>query len=884
MASKPSFFNGRQWTLVLGLFAALALIVFHQVLVPGQVLFSNDGPVGQLMSACHQLPQRFAGCWEDLDIVGYRESAALPNISFFLQWLLKPVLFSKLYAPTAVVILGLSAWAFFRELKLTAPACILGGLAAMLNSAFFSVACWGIAAHTLAIAMTFLALAALVSTAAPRRWLRVVIAGFCVGMGVTEGADVGALCSIFVVLFVIYQVCITEGSRVKHAFAGVGRVVLIAVCAALVAASAVSELVSNNIKDISGTQQDAKTRAEHWNWATQWSLPKREALGIIVPGLFGYRLDSTDGSQYWGAIGQAVEWRDYFANGSQGAGPDDKYKRNSGTGYYPGTLVMMLALWAVLQSLRTPSLFDSGQRKWIWFWAAVIVVSLLLAFGRYAPLYRFLYALPYFSTIRNPIKFLYFVSMAVVALFAFGMDGLWRGFVNKSEAEQKRTKPGRFENLWLPGSFIFLALIFIAWAIYAGHQEKLEEYLQSVQFDAAAAHLIAMFSFGQVKLFIFCLAVSTVLVNLALRRYFTNKSASWFVGIFGLFLVIDLGLANQPWITFLDYRNENATNPILDSLRENSYEHRVALVPLKGPAGPTTMEQIYHGDWQLHQFPFYNIQSFDTSQLTRAPVDLTAFSMRFGTLPEVFVRKWQLTNTRYLLGSVGMQAFMNDSLDPVLHRFRIATRFSFVPRPGVFAVNKVWDLTAVPDVNGQFAVFEFTGALPRARLYSQWEVNSNAPAVLEQIASPGFDPEKTVMVAGVIPAPSSNPAQAAGTVAFENYAPKRIQLKAEAAAPAVLLLNDRFDSNWRVYVDGRPETLLRCNYLMRGVYLASAGSHTVEFRFEPSTWPLSVSLAAVFVGLFLVGFVFVGPKSAKNPKPQEHSPKNVHAATSVTSK
>ena len=74
----------------------------------------------------------------------------------------------------------------------------------------------------------------------------------------------------------------------------------------------------------------------------------------------------------------------------------------------------------------------------------------------------------------------------------------------------------------------------------------------------------------------------------------------------------------------------------------------------------------------------------------------------------------------------------------------------------------------------------------------------------------------------------------------------------------MLLLNDRFDPNWKVRVDGKPETLLRCNYIMRGVYL-TPGAHTVEFRFQPPVGPLYVSLAAIGVGLVLLGLIWFAP-------------------------
>jgi uncharacterized iron-regulated membrane protein len=43
---------------------------------------------------------------------------------------------------------------------------------------------------------------------------------------------------------------------------------------------------------------------------------------------------------------------------------------------------------------------------------------------------------------------------------------------------------------------------------------------------------------------------------------------------------------------------------------------------------------------------------------------------------------------------------------------------------------------------------------------------------------------------------------------------------------------------------------------MRGVYLPTAGQHTVDFRFSLPNRPLWVTLAALIVGLGLCGFLF----------------------------
>ena len=55
---------------------------------------------------------------------------------------------------------------------------------------------------------------------------------------------------------------------------------------------------------------------------------------------------------------------------------------------------------------------------------------------------------------------------------------------------------------------------------------------------------------------------------------------------------------------------------------------------------------------------------------------------------------------------------------------------------------------------------------------------------------------------------------------------------ANATTPAVLLLNDRITPEWRVWVDQKPAPLLRCNYLMRGVYLDTQASTRSSFDFN----------------------------------------------------
>lgn len=96
--------------------------------------------------------------------------------------------------------------------------------------------------------------------------------------------------------------------------------------------------------------------------------------------------------------------------------------------------------------------------------------------------------------------------------------------------------------------------------------------------------------------------------------------------------------------------------------------------------------------------------------------------------------------------------------------------------------------------------------------------------------------------------------QNAGDVKFKSYAPNHIILQT-TTLPSVLLLNDKYDDNWKVWVDGRPTKLLRCNFIMQGVFLDHPGEHRVEFRYQTSLAGLYVSLGAILASLGLLAYV-----------------------------
>ena len=744
--------------------------------------------------------------------------------------------------------------------------------------------------------MSYLAIGLVASGRRAKRrmewWASYGLAGLAVGVGILEASDMGAVWALIVLAYLVWEALIGDGPLAGRFIRGLNRSLVVAAFAILMAGPSLIGAFRPSSAE-HATIQDARARVERWNWATQWSLPKKETAGLLVPGLFGFRMDTPGGGEYWGGIGRSPELDDWLDGGRKGPQPSFGFMRFTGGGNYLGVLVALVALWAALRALRKDdTLFTLPERKLIWFWSGLAIVCLLLAFGRFAPFYRFAYSLPCFSTFRNPAKFLNLLTLAVSLLFACGLKGLWRQYLAPGEADfpnlasRLRTwwsEGNRFDRRWAVGCGAAFGLSLLAWLIYWVSQGALGRYLETVGFPQNEAQKIAAFSVRQMGWFALFFLLGAGLLVLILSGAFAGPRASRAGLLLGLLLVADLGRANLPWIIHWDYQQKYAANDVIEFLRQKPYEHRVAGLPFSSTEQSSWLNELYRIEWAQHHFSYYNIQSLDIVQLPIMPEDLAAFENALSpqatnTLFRI-TRRWQLTNTRYLLGPASFLDQINSGLDHGEPRFRIARSFDIVLKTGVEKAARLEDFTAVFNPNGQYAIFEFTGALPRARLYSHWQVNTNGSATLEQLCSPAFDPERTVLVDRPLSADQTteNAGEAGdGGVEFVSYSSKEIILQTHAKSASVLLLNDRFDPQWSVAVDGKRATLLRCNYLMRGVQLP-AGTHAVRFSFEipfslpfarldvepdtqavsfvfhiPTGVPSYVTLSAYGVGLVLV--------------------------------
>jgi hypothetical protein len=175
--------------------------------------------------------------------------------------------------------------------------------------------------------------------------------------------------------------------------------------------------------------------------------------------------------------------------------------------------------------------------------------------------------------------------------------------------------------------------------------------------------------------------------------------------------------------------------------------------------------------------------------------------------------------------------------------------------------------------------------VPRAYVVGQAQVAESAPAALEAMRRPDYDPQREVVLErdpgppppprtplrgrlrvwrdriedwlglwsdprrGTVPPNEALPAsgaEGAGDTAIVHDEAEQIAVRVDAALPAVLVVRDTYYPGWTATVDGEPAPLWRADYLFRAVPVP-AGSHVVELRFHSRALArgLQVSLLAL---------------------------------------
>jgi len=485
--------------------------------------------------------------------------------------------------------------------------------------------------------------------------------------------------------------------------------------------------------------------------------------------------------------------------------------------HYLGAISLMgVSLW-----------FFYGTRKEKGILLTLVIISLVLAFGRYTPIYPFLYQhIPFFGVIRFPEKF-FFLSYSLILFITL------RGLYEFLESDHPPAKGPIIILSSIPVLMIVLYLFLrfetvslfqmIAWATQAppspstlrGASGILFSLERQITLMVGIILIVALWKYGKIR---------------------TNLFQALIVGL----VFFDLTSAHRPHQYLLDadivYKSPRViAEPSSERNRIFYYPPGSSLHPSRfSMLGQPSFQEV-HGLIFSHLIPNIGVfHGFDYMQEIDA---LGRWPYRFFL---GFANNLPVDKQFRLLGRLNVGHII--ALRPLTHEGVTQVRH--------FPEHPSW-------------LYKIDRITPRAYIASKVIAEEDPGKTLERLSSKEFDPVNEVILEGPLSAPATKNIQANAEI--ESYTDHNVKIRASLNSPGVLVLADSFYPGWHVYVDGEEKEILRANLFFRGVPL-SPGESLVEFRYEPRSFRigLAISLASLFgVTVGTVSFlVFRRKKSA----------------------
>jgi hypothetical protein len=777
-----------------------------------------------------------AGSFQVLNWLG---AAFLPqplNPFSFAAGNLAPWLFFTAYAPFIATLALLAMAAFLRELELSRPAALFGGViyawqgdllpfvypghyAYITTWPLFAVAAWG----ALRIQRT-------------RLWAYAVISGVCCGLMVGLQPDRGAIASLLVAALYLAPLLLRPPSgRASDYLVNMGHLALCVGVAFLVALAPLLALFQSNIVGVKLV--GAASREQTYDLVTQFSLGPAETLSYLVPGFFGWHINSVSGP-YWGWIG---EWPDWPKN--------HETIRNMNLAISTtGTVATALVLIGAALLLPGRLLGASGLTVRQYFYGRLLLtlgfITLILAWGWHTGLYRLVFELPLMDKWRNPLKWLEMTNFVLVVLSALGLQYL----LTSLDAETPDIKVVRRRLTWVTLGLLgliglgFLASYPVA-IVLAGNLQAGGYDPYSVANIMSTMHVSLLWAF--ILMALFCVVLRALWRPDSLRGW--RLENPWLHRLWQQILrpdhlpltltlslaalaVVQLGWVAGQFISPLPIQTMTETNPLLEELKAESDTLHVRSSVATGDGILNSLLQ--------NQFSAMGISCLDVSAASRIPDDLQAF---FGALAKNRVRLWLLTGVKNMaIPQDGLAAMREDST--IAANIDHADGYTIAP-------------TATPNTPSH-ALVGMKDYLLKATLVPNAEFFAKDEALLKRLADPTWNPRVSVLLhAGSEPKKENEKTKTPSPsdhIDLQVYTPTEIKIEAQSALGGYVLVNDQYDPDWQVKVNGKDAELLRADYIMRAVQIPP-GNSTITMHYVAHYRVAGLNLPAQAVNTFSDG-------------------------------
>lgn len=474
-----------------------------------------------------------------------------------------------------------------------------------------------------------------------------------------------------------------------------------------------------------------------------WFIPWQHLLQFIVPDFFG----NPSTLNYWG------EWN---------------YGEFIG---YVGILPTTLALFAT---------FIRRDKK-VFFYGAILFLSLLFALPTFAAKIPFLLSIPMLST-AQPTRLLFLTDFSLAMLSALGFD-----FFLKKEGKK----------IFYP--LVFMGVLFLSLWVLVFSAGQLNSTISPEHLLVAKNNLI---------LPSILFAVSILLLSL-FRAWPTKKKSILIAFLIGI-AVFDLLRFTEKFNPFVKHEYLFPNTKAIAFLQDKTKEGELFRIA-------TTDDRILPPNFSM-EYGLSTIEGYDPLYLQRY-AELIAASER--GKPNI--------NPPFGFNRIIAPHNMNSKIVDLLNVKYVLSLTDLLPSKFI----KVFQ-------EGETRIYENTNVIPRAffvddlrfvkdkketiKTIFQSDIKLVDVAVLEE------DQKSLFAKVSGIKGPSQKLSFSKGSAKVISYKPNTIVIETKNTEDGFLVISDNYYPGWKASIDGDQTTILRTDYNMRGIFV-SKGSHIVTMNY-----------------------------------------------------
>ena len=514
------------------------------------------------------------------------------------------------------------------------------------------------------------------------------------------------------------------------------------------------------------SMRSVRSLGVNFEGATRWSLDPRRLPELIFAGFLG-RTDAMSQNAYWGR--NIEDSFPYIPS------------------IYFGSAVLVAALAAGLS--RRSHAFLQDRHRWGLF--GIVLISLLLAFGKHLPGYALLYQwIPLFRGFRYPIKFLNAATLPVALLAAHAFDAYTRDGVTQMKK-----------------AFGFLSLMVVTFllviVVFPDAAAAVQRYffLQTARPEVQDGIVHSLFHAGFALLFI--------LAALFLR---SSLRMPLLAGI----LVLDLFLAGRNINPTADRHFFSVAPPAADWVRSElsgGRLFRIASGDLPIAVKAPKDQKIWRYHWALEVLgdssaAFYRIPLiYDSDYDGMTSIEMTALGEYAQKLP------WNRKASFIDAGSAS-----------------VIVTHEKLERPGVEFVKNIPNSS-----NMEFKIYRNHNAVPPVRFSALPVYVASDHDALAALVDPRFHPAEHVILMSTAKA-AFQPDCTRAEVKTLHRTDLSSVVSVNGNCAGWIEFSEPYDPGWHIKLDGHAVPLLKANYAFSAVRV-EPGQHTIHRTYRPkSVW------------------------------------------------